>query len=236
MMGRGVFLSFCITILLSGGTQAMDANGLRGAVQRYLETHTDTLLARAGGQGRLQFAIAGIDPRFYAPDCRQPLQFAIKDQGAVSSRLNVQVSCAAGNNWSNYVPVDIAIFRRVITAANPLARDVAIKAGDLMLAERDITELNGQYLTRAEDVIGLSAKRTLAPGTIVTRDNLLQPLLIRRGDAVTIKAEADGLIVHMPGVAMTDGRRGEPIRVKNINSAKMVDAQVVEAGVVSVPM
>ncbi len=64
----------------------------------------------------------------------------------------------------------------------------------------------------------------------------MQPILIKRGDAVTITAEGDGLSVKMPGVAMSDGRRGEQIRIKNNNSAKIVDAQVTEPGEVAVPM
>jgi flagella basal body P-ring formation protein FlgA len=79
-------------------------------------------------------------------------------------------------------------------------------------------------------------KRQLNAGVPITGDILSQPVLIKRGEAVTITAEGDGLSVKMPGVAMSDGRRGEQIRIKNNNSAKIVDAQVTDAGQVTVSM
>jgi flagella basal body P-ring formation protein FlgA len=236
MMGRAIFTVFCAALLLGGNARAMDASTLRGAVLNYLQGQAGSLRARAGGEGRVQFAIVGIDPRFHAPDCAQPPQFSIAENSGLGSRLNVRVTCNSGNGWSVYVPVDVAIHRPVVAAARPLPRDAAITAADLQLLERDVASLNGQFLTAIDEAVGLSARRPLAAGAVLSRDQLLQPLLIRRGDAVTIRVESGGLSVNMPGVAMTDGRRGEPIRVKNSNSARIVDAQVVEAGVVTVPM
>jgi flagella basal body P-ring formation protein FlgA len=235
-MGRVIFTAFCTVLLLGGKALAMDASSLRSAVLDYLSGQTGRLLARAGGEGRVQFAIVGIDPRFQAPDCMQPPQFAIAETGGLGSRLNVRVTCNTGNGWSVYVPVDLVIHRTVVVAARQLPRDAMISASDLQLIERDVAPLNGQFLTTVDEAVGLSARRPVTAGAVLSRDQLLQPLLIRRGDAVTIRAESGGLNVNMPGVAMTDGRRGESIRVRNSNSARMVDAQVVDAGVVSVPM
>lgn len=238
MMGRGVFQVFCVATLLLGsaGARALDANGLRQLVQQYMQGQTDNLLARYGKQSRLQIGVINVDQRLFVPDCPQPPALSSAEQTGNQSRLNVQVSCAGGVNWSVYVPVEIAVFRPVVTLANPLPRNAAISAADVQLTELDITRIGGPYLTRPEDAIGMSLKRQLNAGVAITSDQLLPPLLIRRGDAVTITAESDGLTVHMPGVALTDGRRGEQIRIKNSNSAKVVDAQVIEAGMVAVAM
>ncbi len=237
-MGRGILRAFCLTPALLGATAALalDHNGLRQSVETFMQSQIPGLQNRYGRSSRIEFALVAMDPRLNLPNCQQPLALSIKEQENITSRLNVQVSCNAGMGWNVFVPVDIAIHLQVVSANGPLARNTTLAESDIQMAETDITRINGPYLTRPQDAIGLSLKRQLNPGTPITSDMLSQPILIKRGDAVTITAEGDGLSVKMPGVAMSDGRRGEQIRIKNNNSAKIVDAQVTEPGEVAVPM
>lgn len=237
-MGRGILRAFCLLPALLGtaATSALDHNGLRHSVETFMQTQIPALQNRYGRNSRVEFALVAMDPRLNLPNCQQPLALSLKEQDNITSRLNVQVSCNAGMGWNVFVPVDIGIHLPIVSANGPLARNTTLTEGDIQLTESDITRLNGPYLTRPEDAIGLSLKRQLTAGAPITSDLLSQPILIKRGDAVTITAESDGLSVKMPGVAMSDGRRGEQIRIKNSTSAKIVDAQVTEAGQVTVSM
>lgn len=237
-MGRGILRALCLLPALLGAVSALalDHNGLRQSVESFMRAQIPVLQNRYGRNSRIEFALVAMDPRLNLPNCQQPLALSIKEQENITSRLNVQVSCNAGMGWNVFVPIDIAIYLPVVSANGPLARNTTLAEGDVQMAEIDITRLNGPYLTQAQDAIGLSLKRQLNPGMPITSDMLSQPVLIKRGDAVTITAEGDGLSVKMPGVAMSDGRRGEQIRVKNNNSAKIVDAQVLETGQVAVSM
>ncbi|MET0378890.1 MAG: flagellar basal body P-ring formation chaperone FlgA [Spongiibacteraceae bacterium] len=237
-MGRGILRAFYLLPALLGvaAAQALDHNGLRQNVEAFVQSQIPVLQNRYGRTSRIEFALVAMDPRLNLPDCSQPLALAIKEQANITSRLNIQVSCNTGMGWNVFIPVDVAIYLPVVSANGLLARNTTLAAGDIQMTETDITRINGQYLTRAQDAVGLSLKRQLNPGTAITSDLLSQPILIKRGDSVTITAESDGLSVKMPGVAMSDGRRGEQIRIKNNNSAKIVDARVVEAGQVTVSM
>ena len=234
-------MPFLLLIAVSGAAQAMDQSGLRRLVQPFMQDQIVGLLTRYGRDSRIEFTIATIDPRLNLPDCATSPALAIKEQSGQTSRLqaarlNVQVSCNSGAGWSLFVPVDLAIYRPVVTAINPIARGATIADGDVQLIEADIASLNGQYLTRLDEAVGMSTKRALNAGNAILSEQLSQPILIKRGEAVTISAEVNGLTVSMPGVALTDGRRGEQIRVKNSNSAKIVDVQVVDTGLVSAAM
>lgn len=225
-----------LLLLTATGAQALDQRALRQAVEGFMQTQTDDLLARYGRDSRVEFSVVDIDPRLNVSDCPQTLAMTLKRQTNLSSRQSVEVRCNSTNGWSVYVPVDIAIFRPVVSVISTLPVNATIRAGDVQLVETDITRLNGRYLTRIDEVVGMAAKRPLIAGSAVNTEQLAQPVLIKRGEAVTIIAEVDGLSVRMPGVAMADGRRGEPIQVKNSTTARMVDAQVVSEGVVGVPM
>lgn len=237
-MGRGILRAFSLLPALAGAAaaQALDHDGLRRSVETFMRSQIPVLQSRYGQGSRIEFALVALDPRLNLPDCPQPPALSVREQPNLGSRLNVQVSCNAGLGWNLYVPVDIAVYTPVVATSGPLPRGATLTAADIQLVETDVTRLNGQYLTRPQDAVGLSLKRQLAAATPITGEVLAQPVLVKRGEAVTITAASGGLSVKMPGIAMSDGRRGEQIRVKNGNSARVIDAQVTDVGQVTVSM
>lgn len=227
---------FFAAILSAGGAQAMDSIALRKSVEHFMAGYADKLLSRLGRNGRVEYTVAALDTRVTLPDCPAPLVFEPRDQGQLSTRINLQVSCTRGNVWSVYVPVDLNIYQPVIIAVRPLMRGQDITAADLQLSEANTSRLTGQFLTDLSSAIGMSVKRPIAQGSAVFMEQLEAPLMIRRGEVVTISAESGVVAVKMQGVALTDGRRGERIRIKNKGSSKIVEGQVVGPGLATVRM
>lgn len=215
---------------------ATDAAAVRQAVDRFLSDYRDDFLARNVGFSRAEFNIAALDPRLTLPDCTAPLAVTAQEPRQLQTRFNTQVSCASGNGWSIYVPIDVAVFGPVVVAARPLARGEILTAADVIDSELDVTRLNGAYLTDITTAIGQEVRRPLAAQSVVSQQALQPPLLIRRGEAVSIRASGNAMAVHMNGVAMTDGRLGQSIRVRNSSSNRIVDARVVAPGETEVSM
>jgi flagella basal body P-ring formation protein FlgA len=63
-----------------------------------------------------------------------------------------------------------------------------------------------------------------------------QAEVIRKGDQVVITARSGTLSVRMPGEALSNGGLSEQIRVKNLNSKRVIKAQVIAPGQVEVSM
>lgn len=214
----------------SGGLHATDRGAIRQAVEGFMAGQRDKILSQYSGSTRLEYQIAGLDPRLALQPCPAPLRLEAQQQAQFGGRLNVQVSCPAGNRWMIYVPVELAVYRPVVVAMMPLARGQNIGAGDVGLKEFNVARVNGQYLTSLDAAVGMAPRRNIGQDSILLADQLDPPLLIKRGDAVMISAEGDAISVKMPGVALTDGRRGEQIRIKNTSSSRVVQARVVAPG------
>jgi flagella basal body P-ring formation protein FlgA len=60
------------------------------------------------------------------------------------------------------------------------------------------------------------------------------PILVKRGDTVTITTSNPNLAIAMQGTALMDGAQGQRIRVKNTTSNRVISGVVTKAGVVSV--
>lgn len=58
--------------------------------------------------------------------------------------------------------------------------------------------------------------------------------MVKRKDKVTISSAQPGFAIQMSGIAMTDGVKGQLIKVKNENSGRIISATVIEPGQVLV--
>ena len=118
----------------------------------------------------------------------------------------------------------------------PMARKSKLAADDLSLREEDVSQLRQTYLTDISQATGQTLKRGVASGDILT-SNLLQPSsLIKRGDRVVIVARSGDFFVKMQGEALSDGAKGQQIRIRNITSDRVIRARVVGPSEVEVAL
>ncbi|MNN87558.1 flagellar basal body P-ring biosynthesis protein FlgA [compost metagenome] len=62
---------------------------------------------------------------------------------------------------------------------------------------------------------------------------LVSPWLVRRGERVSMVARHGDTQAVTQGEALENGRKGQVIRVKNLASGSIIDAQVTEPGTVT---
>ena len=108
---------------------------------------------------------------------------------------------------------------RALPANQPLA------AADLALERRDVSAVR-DALSDIDAVEGLSGRRALKAGQVVQKGLLIEPLLVKRGALVRIVARTGPVEVSASGEALDAGRRGEIVRVRNVNTGKVIRARV----------
>jgi len=62
--------------------------------------------------------------------------------------------------------------------------------------------------------------------------NIISPALIKKGDMLAMQFCKHNLRIETKGVALENGASGNTIKVKNINSGKIIHAKVLDAGMV----
>lgn len=80
----------------------------------------------------------------------------------------------------------------------------------------------------------MEAKRNIKTGQVLTPSLVKAQKLVLRGQHITIVAQNGGLNLRVKGKALMDGQQGQTIKVKNMNSKKLIYARVVSAGIVKV--
>ncbi len=131
--------------------------------------------------------------------------------------------------------VTIEMLRQVVVTKRPLRRHRQITEDDIKLQEMDSARLPSNIVTDYDAILGKRTKRAINANTVL-RSNLIEfPPIVKRGDVVTVIAESGGLRITALGLVKgREGRRGERIKVENLDSKRTLYAQVVDSKTVKV--
>ena len=105
---------------------------------------------------------------------------------------------------------------------------------DVRIARVHVTSVHTEVARDPAAVIGMQLKLQMQAGVPIPLSNLMQPTQINRGDAVRLQLQADGLWLTGQGVALEAGAVGDRIRVRNVSSQAVLEAQVIRPGEVRV--
>lgn len=167
--------------------------------------------------------------------CSQPLRLSSAPlQLKNLARLNYRVTCGSETPWQSTVTVKADVYLPVAMAAREIERGEVVTPDALVMKKYNISNLRGEPVLSREAATGLTAKRTLRSLKPILRAQLEQPLLVKRGQVVTIVSQTDDIRAQTAGVALKDGRQHETIRVQNSSSERVIDAIVAGPGQVSV--
>lgn len=170
-----------------------------------------------------------IDNRFKLKHCDAPYDYSLPAKASIGSRTTVLISCSSPY-WSMYLPVDVAVYNDAVVNKRPISRGETITVDDLTMQKANITTLSHGFFDNINDVAGLSATQNIKMNTIIKPRLIEKPIIISRGDLVSIIGKARGFEIRTSGIAMTDGTMGSSIQVKNTSSKKIIDGIVAGAG------
>jgi flagella basal body P-ring formation protein FlgA len=204
---------------------------LNGEIERAIREHVS---ARSGQSAAWRIAF-DIDER-YLPQFQGAMSPLVCKGGSApwTGQQRFIISFATAKGDAN-VPVyaDVAQPEPIVTANRAIERGETITAADLELQfVSDAPVVSGQRVAvkTVDELVGLEAARTIQPGEVIYSDQVQAPLLVKRGDAITVTAQGGGIRVRTTARARQDGARGELIEVEALETKERYDVRVVGAG------
>src|SRR5580704_18197411 len=126
----------------------------------------------------------------------------------------------------------LAFAMQVVTPTRDIARGEVIGAGDVVLGTPANPLLSGNILTSLDAAEGMEARRPLRAGEIISATDLRHPVVVTKGQTVTMTFDAPGVSLTAMGRAMAEGGVGDTVVVQNPASYRMVNAVITGAGTV----
>lgn len=132
------------------------------------------------------------------------------------------------------LPVTLVQRMQLPVLREALPRGVALQPELLELREVTLTHAVPDLVVSGDELVGLVAGQAMRPGQPLSRKAFVQPIAVRRGDLVRVRALQGGLTVETKAVAMHTGQMGDVITMRNTKSFRNFSARVSGPGEVTV--
>jgi flagella basal body P-ring formation protein FlgA len=204
--------------------QAPLVTQIEGAARAELERQLS-----ASGLTEPQFELAVVNPRA-APPCSQDLAIEPVDT-RFPQRMRFVARCPDTPGWRYEYAVRAHVTAMVAVAGAPVAANDTLTDAQVTIERRDISNIVDP-VAAPQDAVGKMSRRMLRPGDILRSGQLSTPILVKRGDAVTMVARLQGIEVSTAGEALDAGGEGAAVRVRNASSGQVVRMRVSGPGTV----
>ena len=155
-----------------------------------------------------------------------------QDLGRFTATLSVAaegmepIVMRVGGQVSDVVELPVAAVR--------LAAGAVIGASDVRMARVHAAIVHTDVARDPRMAVGMQVKRQLPAGSPLAIADLMRPAQVMRGEPVRMRLEEAGLSVTGHGLALESGASGERIKVRNISSQAVIEAEILGPGAVRV--
>ncbi|MEN6441089.1 MAG: flagellar basal body P-ring formation chaperone FlgA [Syntrophobacter sp.] len=122
----------------------------------------------------------------------------------------------------------VEVFENVYLASRPIRRNEIITPADIEVQRTNITDSADRFATRPDQVETRRVLRDIGVHQPIELKDLDKPLVLKKGDPVTIVYDQPGLQVTAKGRVNADGGIGDTLAVVNVASKKTIHCKVVD--------
>jgi len=151
---------------------------------------------------------------------RIPLTALVKVDGKFIKRLRVNAK--------------VAVYQDVVKTVSSIQRGNVISVSDIVVERTRTERVLKDIPTTLDKVIGQAATRNLQNGKIVKFRDLKKVPTVKRGSRVIILARKGSVKITAPGTVREDGFKNSIVQVVNLETKKMIYAEVINGNTVEV--
>jgi flagella basal body P-ring formation protein FlgA len=141
-------------------------------------------------------------------------------------KLIVSFATAGG---AVHVPVHLDVAESAVVATRSVARGGVITAADVEVQQLEPGSKTSQRVAveSIETIIGMEARQAIQAGQVVYADQVQSPVLVKKGDSITVVSQNGGIRVRTSAKALQDGANGALVEVESTESKQRFDARVI---------
>lgn len=195
-----------------------------------LRGQIEALLAQMAGVPRedLRFTFSDRDAEQLAASALHH-RFEIEPMStSVLGRVPVRVRRYTGGQVAETFTVTVDVARRALAlvATRTISRDEPFTAGSVQVREVYLDDDRGEPLADASLIVGQQAAAVLREGGVIYPEHVRSPVLVKRGELITVRCLSGNLVVRTVGRAAQDGALDQVIPVRNEGSRETFYATV----------
>jgi len=174
----------------------------------------------------------------WIPSRRDKIDLAVSLVDTNKDRGNIGLIVSASSNGIRHfrIPVyfKVRVFEYVAIAKRKIDRNQQLTKENVFMARRETTKIRGLAFSSRENLEDKTAAVSILPYTILTEDMVEVPPTIKQGSVIKLLIKASGFRIVTKGLAQQTGYTGEVIKVKNLDSKKILYGEIIDSDRVQV--
>jgi len=185
-----------------------------------------------GGDASSRAMISNRSFRLNLPTGTDGLMLNVEQMNIEPSngRFNAIVAWGSGNDERVRLSGRVERMTEVPMLTSRVMRGAVIGEADIVWKSMPEARLPRSTIIEADMIIGMAAKRSLQAGKPLASGDVRRPLLVNRGETVTMVLHTPSMQLTAKGRALEHGSRGDTIRISNLQTNTVVDAIVTGPG------
>ncbi len=193
-------------------------------------------LAAKGADPDARVVLGNANLRLYMPTGIDP-QLSVKQvtHDPLSGRFNASLSWVGATGGETIrLSGRLEAMSEVPVLSKRVMRGDTIRSDNIQWLTLPTARLQRSVVLEVGDLIGKSAKRTLAANRPVRATDVRRPLLVNKGSSVTMVLQTPLMQLTVKGRALEAGSRGDIIRISNVQTNTVIEAEITGAGMARV--
>jgi flagella basal body P-ring formation protein FlgA len=174
----------------------------------------------------------------WIPSRRDKINLDVSLVDASKDRGKIELIVSAYSNGTRYfkIPVrfNVRVFEYVAITKRKIARNQQLTKENVFMARRETTKIRGLAFSSRDNLRGKTAVVSILPYTILTEDMVEMPPTIKQGSVIKLFITSSGFRIVTKGLAQQTGYTGETIKVKNLDSKKILYGEIIDSGRVQI--
>ena len=169
------------------------------------------------------------------PKVQDPIRIDRLEWSASSGHFTLHASVAVEFGTERLILSGIATeMIDIVALIQPIRRGDILKEEDVDTLRLPRNKVPAGALRDAANIVGKQARTNIRANAPLSHKDFQRPVLIERGEKITVVYELAGMKLTSRAQAMEDGAKGDVIDVKNLQSRRIVPATVSSRGQVRV--
>ncbi|GAX59808.1 flagellar basal body P-ring protein [Candidatus Scalindua japonica] len=167
----------------------------------------------------------------WVPSKRDNIDFFITLVDTTKDRGKIELIVSASSEGKRFfkVPVyfNVRVFEFVAVAKKKIRRNQSLTKENVILTRRETTRTRGMSFSSIDDLKGMITTTSVQPRIILTEHMVETPPTLKQGSIVKLIVKKSGFKIVTKGLAQQTGYKGDVIKVRNINSKKIIYGQII---------
>ncbi len=174
----------------------------------------------------------------FVPRKRSEIDINVSLVDTSKDRGNIDLIVSATSNSIPLfkIPVyfKVRVFEYVVISKRKIGRHQQVTRNNIFMGRRETTKIRGLAFSDIDNVIGKMTTMAIQPYTVLTEDIVETPPTMKQGSIVKLIVQKSGFKIVTKGLAQQTGYKGEVIKVKNLDSKKMLYGKIINSDSVQI--